>query len=271
MAHMSFVDIPADKPSHCSAHKDVGSKMLLRGDARRTNHRGEAVGNNANHRLVLVLVADQRRDGPYLNGVPRRKGAAPGPKFAGFFPIGAVASEDRFQNTRDDQRIEQSIRAEDPDLAGLGVVGDNAESVVAGDQWNQRIGGTDLRDPPTPFHLAVAVLQSIGYVVIGGDKPRSDGAGQQPPLRVAAIHAKRTGEDVLLVEKNVEEKLAPQGLEAFRVAGVEDSVALVGCGRLRLRMGWRGGWFGRRLTRGLPASERGLASLNSAVVRAFLP
>src|SRR5215467_13370459 len=105
MAHMSFVDVPADKPSHGSAHKDVGSKVFLSGDARHTNHSGEAVGNNANHRLVFVLVADERSDRPYLHGVPRRKGSAPGPKFAGIAPIGAVAAENLLQNAGDDQRV----------------------------------------------------------------------------------------------------------------------------------------------------------------------
>jgi len=49
-------------------------------------------------------------------------------------------------------------------------------------------------------------------VVIGSDESRSNGAGQEPPFRVAAVHAKRTGEDVLLVEQDVEEKFAAERL-----------------------------------------------------------
>src|SRR5262249_12182744 len=146
----------------------------------------------------------------------------------------------------------------DANFAGLGVVSDDAKSVIAGDQRNQRVTRTDLRDSSTPFDLTVAVLQRIRDAVVGGDESRSDGARQEPPLGVVAIHAERTGKDVLLVEQDVEEQFAAERLEALGVARVEDTVALVEHGALSLRIVilLR---RGRRLLPGLPADKRLLA------------
>ena len=58
MAHVSVIDIAADEPSHGAADKNVGSKMLLGGDARCADHCGQAVGNHSDDRLVLVFVTE---------------------------------------------------------------------------------------------------------------------------------------------------------------------------------------------------------------------
>ena len=69
VAHVGVINIAADEPSHDAADKNVRRKMPLGRDARCTDHCGQAVGHHADDRLVLVFVADQRCDGPHLNGV----------------------------------------------------------------------------------------------------------------------------------------------------------------------------------------------------------
>src|SRR5215470_6697539 len=133
VAHMVLVDITANEPSHRAADKNVGREVFLRRHARHADQRRKAISHDANHRLVVVFVTDQRSDGPYLNGVTRGKGRAAAPKFSRLALIGTVTAKDFFQDARDDQRIEQRFGAKDSDFTGLGVIGDNAESVIASD------------------------------------------------------------------------------------------------------------------------------------------
>ena len=56
MAHVRFIDVSPNEPTHRTAGEDIRSEMFLRRDARRTHYPGEAVRSYANDLLVLVLM-----------------------------------------------------------------------------------------------------------------------------------------------------------------------------------------------------------------------
>src|SRR5215470_14077715 len=71
VAHVGVIDIATDEPAHRSADENVGREMFLGSDARGADNSGEAIGDDGYDGLMLVFVADQGRNGPYLDSVTR--------------------------------------------------------------------------------------------------------------------------------------------------------------------------------------------------------
>ena len=203
MAHVCVIDLAPDEPSHRAADKNVGREMLLRRDTRCADQCGQTVGDHTDDRLVLVFVTDQRCEGPDLNGMTRGERPSAAPKITRLAFVGAVATKGLFQHSGDDKRVQKGLRAEDANLACLRAVGQDAEAVIAGDERDRSVGGTDLRNASSPFDLALAVFERICDATIGNDQPSGHNSGKQPPFCIVAIHAKWAGKDFLLVEENV--------------------------------------------------------------------
>src|SRR5207249_3212130 len=101
MTHVSLVDITADEPAHRTAHHDVRSKVFLGGNSRSTHYAGQAIRGHCDNRFVLILMSDQRGNGPHLDCVSGGKGGASVKKFAGVFVVGTVPPHHLLQDAGD--------------------------------------------------------------------------------------------------------------------------------------------------------------------------
>src|SRR5262245_21741032 len=156
--------------------------MLLSGDTRCADKSSQAVGNDGDYRLVVVFLAHEGCDGPHLTGVTRRRGRNWAPKLSGVARSRSVAAKHLFQHSCNDQRVQQGLGAQDTDLSRLGVVGQNSKSVIASDQRHESVCGPNLRNSSAPLNLPIAVLKSIGDVVVGSDQSGGNPSRQQPQL-----------------------------------------------------------------------------------------
>ena len=73
MAHVRVINVPPNEPAHGAARNNIGRKMLLSGNARRTYDSSQAVSSYRDNFLVLVFVIEQRRNRPYLNRMAGRE------------------------------------------------------------------------------------------------------------------------------------------------------------------------------------------------------
>src|SRR4051812_14718860 len=76
------------------------------------------------------------------------------------FRVGSIATRDRLQNFYHDETIEQRFGAEHPDFPRFRIGSKNAVAIESGDQRNERISGTDLRNTIAPGDLSFAVFKN---------------------------------------------------------------------------------------------------------------
>src|SRR5436190_17702381 len=133
--------------------------MFFGGDAGRADDSGKTIRSDPDDSLVLVLVINQRGDRPYLDGMAGRKRGASAPEVAPIFFVGTVAAENFFGDADDDEAVEQSLGSKHTDLAPFRIVAPRAINVRTGNDGNERVVGTDVRDAATPSDLAVAVVE----------------------------------------------------------------------------------------------------------------
>ena len=64
-------------------------------------------------------------------------------------------------------------------------------------------------------------------MAVGDDQTGGGGGGQYPPGRIVAIHSERAGEDLFLVQRDVEKQLAGERLGTLSIAGIKNAIAAV--------------------------------------------
>src|SRR5437764_12387973 len=63
MAHVRVINVPPNEPARGAARDNIGRKMLLSGNARRTHDSNQAVGSYRDNFFVFVFVLEKTRDG----------------------------------------------------------------------------------------------------------------------------------------------------------------------------------------------------------------
>src|SRR5437763_13261360 len=82
MAHVRVINVPPNEPAHGAARDNIGRKMLLSGNARRTHDSSQAVSSYRHNFFVFVFVIEQRRDRPDLDCMAGRESSSAGPEIA---------------------------------------------------------------------------------------------------------------------------------------------------------------------------------------------
>ena len=135
-----------------------------------------------------------------------RERSSAAPEVAGILFVGTVASKNFFQHAGNDQAVQQRLGSENANLASFGVVPPCAINIRTGNNGNQSVGCADVRDAATPADLAAAVFKGVRNMGIGGNQRSNRSRRHQPFKSIFTVNVEWAGEDVLLIENNVEEQ-----------------------------------------------------------------
>src|SRR4051812_22189640 len=137
--------------------------------------------------------------------MPRRERSSSAPKIAGVFLVRTITPKHLFHRSGHNQAVEQRLRSKNTDFSGLRTVPPRSIDIRAGDDRNQRVRRPDLASAASPTDLSTALFKSIRDVGIAGNQCSRCGHWQQPFQCIVPIYMERAGEDVFLIEHDVEE------------------------------------------------------------------
>src|SRR5450759_2465677 len=127
---MRPVYIPADQIAEGAAHDHVGGEVLPGRDARQSNSRGRAVGQQFGQRSGIFL-GDDARDRPCGQGMFRGKRGAAGSEAAGVRLVRTRSLESEFHSLAHDYAVHRRFTRQYAGLAAVVVVGGCSAQVQA--------------------------------------------------------------------------------------------------------------------------------------------
>ena len=204
-----LVNMPSDLITEQAADENVGKEMLVRGRPRRADSERQAVGGKFRNQMRIFLRHHGRERPCKRSMIGGKRCAAVQEDILEIRRKRPFPSGDSRQRIIDSNSIDHGFRRQDAGLAKAVVVRDPSPDVSrAGQSACGRQTGIGREIQPV---LRIEP-HGIGALRIGDEQRRGNASRRDQPFGIAGIEVKRTGPDVLLVFRQMDEEIALVGM-----------------------------------------------------------